>query len=264
MRQRLRQVVEHEGGFTGHQRGGRRNRAAVRHVNGLGAGAHPKHLTAQVRGLPDAGGGEAKLPRPALEFRDQVRDRPDRGLRVDHQYIGEHDQIGERDKIRGAIGQLLVGAVVDGVGTGIARHQGVAVCRRPEQCLHADDATASGAVVDDDRLAQQGSELLCHEAGRNVDGASRRARNDDGDRPLRPGCCSRRRDGGRACSHQQQPKLRLDQLRETHGSSPPRGVVASGPAGSFQLLQPHCANRFARTTKADRPPSRKRCSAMGE
>jgi hypothetical protein len=63
----------------------------------------------------------------------------------------------------------------------------VAVGRRQEQRLRADDAGAAGTVVHHHRLAQDLAHALAYQAGRDIGGAACGGRHDQPDRPLWPG-----------------------------------------------------------------------------
>jgi hypothetical protein len=74
--------------------------------------------------------------------------------------------------------------------------QGVAVARRLDRHLCADDATGPASVVDDDFAAGNLRQLGTHDAGDDVDGAASRERHDQADGSLRIGLRIRRRHAG--------------------------------------------------------------------
>jgi len=72
-------------------------------------------------------------------------------------------------------------------------HQRVAVGRRARDRFLADDAAGAGPILDHERLAQGGTELVRHDAGEQVGGAGGRERYHDLHRPGRPGRGLRKR-----------------------------------------------------------------------
>ncbi|MCY1224913.1 hypothetical protein D9M72_370900 [compost metagenome] len=120
----------------------------------LGGGAQPEQLGGQVRGLVDARRGIGILARRLLELCHHLGHAAQPRLRVDHQHVGEGNHVGQRHEVLRMVGQLLVGAVVDGMRAGVADQQRVAVRRGAQQGLRADNAAAAGLVVDHHGLAK--------------------------------------------------------------------------------------------------------------
>jgi hypothetical protein len=108
--------------------------------------------------------------------------------------IGRHDD----DQRRGADGthghqvlEVVVGQLPARRGRGAHRggreQQGVAVGRRLGHRVHPERQARAGLVLDHERLAQPGAELVAHHAGHHVGAAARRGRIDDLHRPRGPG-----------------------------------------------------------------------------
>ncbi|SPA22716.1 hypothetical protein CBM2633_B90007 [Cupriavidus taiwanensis] len=195
MRQRAGQVVHHHGDLSGHQVGHGWCRALVRNMDQVGAGALAEQLAGQVDRLAGARRRKGVLARLRPGQRNEFGDGAGRHAGIDHQHIGHRHHQGDRRKVLGAVRQLPVQAVVDGIGPDIAHHQGVAVSGRLPERLRADDAASAGAVFHHHRLAEQLAHALADQARGDIGRATRGRRHDQPDRLV--GICRRRCAGGR-------------------------------------------------------------------
>jgi hypothetical protein len=128
--------------------------------------------------------------------RDELLHRFRGHARIDDEHVGIRDHRRDRDHVLGLVRQALVERVIDRVGTDVAHQDRVAVGRRGEESLNADDARGARAVVDDDRLAELGAHLVGKKARRDVGRAAGRSRNDDAYGFARKGLGAVRRGAG--------------------------------------------------------------------
>jgi hypothetical protein len=59
----------------------------LRHVDGVGAGAHPEQFAHEVTGLTDASGAEGELAGIPFQLLDQISHGPGWRLGIDHQHV---------------------------------------------------------------------------------------------------------------------------------------------------------------------------------
>ena len=141
----------------------------------------------QVMRRADAGAAVGQLARVGLGRGDQLGQRVGRLAGIGDQH--QRAPGGEAD--RREVGHRVVGQVLEQAGVHDQRvdrrHQGQPVGLGARDLLAADIARGAGDVVDDDRLAEPGRQLLRHEAGDDVGTGARREGHDDAHRLVGPG-----------------------------------------------------------------------------
>ena len=149
--------------------------------------------------------------------------------------------------VTGSYEQLVVQRGVDRVRADRAAADRVAVGRGARQLGRADRAALAWLVLDHDRLAERGAELLANHARQDVGGAAGRERHDVADRlvgPVRAVCARRRRSGHAA------PAARADALDQRRR----RWLIMSPPlCGGMPHRQPTIgAHALAATNNHER------------
>ena len=151
-----RQVGEHERDLPAQQVVDARRFAPIGDVNHLDAGVEGEQFACHVRRGADAAGAEVHRAVLGLGFRDQVIDRLDRRVGIDHR-----DQ--RRDADRRQAGQLLGGIELEfpverrrDRERGLAAdHDGVAVGGGLGDRLGGDQSAGAGTVLDHEGLARR-------------------------------------------------------------------------------------------------------------
>ena len=183
---------------------------------------------------------------------DELRD----GLRSVQGRGDEHVRYAAERRDRGEVPRRIVGqARMEPWRDGERRGGGedrVAVGGGPRDHGDRDRSAGSAAVFDHDRLPELDRELIEHDPGHDVDGASRARRDERADRPRRP--CLRRGEagsrgqrGGARCQAQELTTPQAHRLLpRRHRAAQPRaggrqsdGVEAIPAATSLLMVMPH-------------------------
>ena len=184
MRQGRGQAVHHHLHLTADQVGHRRRAAAIRNVHHENPGVALEHLHAQVRGGAAAQRGIVEPARLALCQRDKFLQgcHLDRRMYDDHVRYHRHlrDRLEVLDRV---VGHLRVQRDVDGVRTGHAHHQRVAVGGGFGHHLRPYVAAGAAAVFHHHRLLPGGAHLVGKGARGDVGSAAGREGHDDTDLP---------------------------------------------------------------------------------
>ena len=198
LRQRRRQVVEHQVHRAADQVEQRRPGAAVGEVEQVGAGHALEQLAAQMDRGAVAARRHVQLARIRARVADQVGDVLDAGGlrlgRVHHQHVrhpGHHRD--RRQVLERVEWHLRIERRIDRLRADRAHQQRVAVGRRLRDEVGAEVAAGTRLVVDDEGLAERLAELRRERARQDVGGAAGRERHDDADRLRGPGAGRRRR-----------------------------------------------------------------------
>ena len=147
------QVGEQRRDPAGQHLGHRRAGALERNVLQIDAGHVLEQFHAHVRRRARAGGGVVERAGLGLRERDQLAQRLRRHVRMHHQHVGDAGDLGDRGEILRRVVARLLGDRRQH-GDGARRHQQrVAVARRVDHGLDADDAAAAAAVLDEEALS---------------------------------------------------------------------------------------------------------------
>ncbi len=154
--QEERRVREHDVGMTAEQVGDRRRCAAIMDRHDLDAGFAHQQFAGEMRDRAGAGGGEIELARIGLGVAQQFGERLDAERRLDHQHRGHRADPGDRRQVLERIEGRRRAQVRRHQHR---RHRGhqqrIAIGRRVDDRLCADDPTGAGLVLDHDRVADR-------------------------------------------------------------------------------------------------------------
>ena len=183
LRQRRRQVVEHQLHLPAKEILQGRSAALVRDVGHLHAGHHLEELAGQVDRRSVARRCEVELAGICLRIGDELGHRVRGHRRIDDQHVrNARDEDHRREILHVVVRHLGVEAGVDRVRADRSHLERVAVGRGMGDELRADVAARTGSVVDDDLLAPGLGQLLRDVARQDVGRATGRKRDDDADR----------------------------------------------------------------------------------
>ena len=165
----------------------RRRAALVGHVQEIDAGHLLEHLAREVRAGAGAGGGEGVFAGVGLGQRDQFGNGAGGKVEPRHQEVRHRPQHGDAGEILGGIErQLGVERRRDRVRGDRVEADRVAVGGRLGDDVGADIAARARAVLDDELLAGQLTELGADDAGECVGRPAGRKDHDVAHRPARP------------------------------------------------------------------------------
>ncbi len=173
LRQRRRQVVEHQVHRAADQVEQRRPRAAVREVDHVGAGHRLEELARQVDRGAVAARRHVELARVGARVGDQrahVGDAVGGRLRRVHDEDVRHagDERDRREVLDRVVGHLRIQRRIDRLRADRSHQQRVAVGRRLGDEIGAQVAAGAGLVLDDEALAEGLGELGRERAGEDV------------------------------------------------------------------------------------------------
>ena len=163
----------------------RGDRAAIGHMRHLDLGDVREQLAGQM--IDGADARRAVLDRLALRLGllDQIGNRADRRLRIDHDDIRHGADKTDRCEILALVAGVLGEAERDRQRRIGAEQDRVAVRRALGDRARADGAAGAAAVVDHDRLLEGFAQLVGDRAGDDAGAAAGRERNDQRDRLCR-------------------------------------------------------------------------------
>ena len=140
-----------------------------------------------MRAGADAGRAELHLAFVCLDIGDELLEIVHRQVLAGNQDAWRFRYQSDRLEIgRGIVEWLLVEALVEGVGAGVADQEGVAVGRRLGHTLAAGHAGRRADVLHDDRLTEKLAHALRLDTGAHVDAAAGRKWDHEGHRSGRP------------------------------------------------------------------------------
>jgi hypothetical protein len=216
-RQRSRETGKAHGDGAGRDVGDRRRRAAIGHVQDVGAGHRIHQLAGELLRVADAGGGKRELATMGARIGNELGGGPHRRIGRDHHHARHHAH--ERD--RSELAQRVVAHLVPVemlVDRDLARgrhQQREAVRRRLGNRSRGDHRARAGAVLDDDGLPERRLHRLAQHARDNVDPAASGIADENADRPVRIGALCARKARAR---DQREPGACNDVTSGRHGS----------------------------------------------
>ena len=169
--------------------------AAIGHMHHLRAGHALEHHAGEMRRGAVALAAEAHLAGARLDVIDQFPERAHRQVLAHDHHIGHRAHQGEWNELLRLVGELLVEALVDGQRPRRAEQQRVAVGLGLVGEIGPDVAAGAGLVLDHDRLAPSGLQLVADDAREHVVDAAAGEGHDDPHCAGREGRLRRRRIG---------------------------------------------------------------------
>src|SRR5262245_34674512 len=161
--------VEHELNFPGGKRRSAGAASLVRHVLARDGRHDLEELANEMRSATRSGRCKADGARFRLRERDQLAHRFHRYLCVYHEeYRQRRRQNDRREVLQRIVGQVGIDMRTDAMRGDAALEQCVAVGRRLGDEARAHYAAHAGAVVDHDGLAEHFTELLSHDARKQI------------------------------------------------------------------------------------------------
>ena len=215
------------------------------------AGHRLEQLAGKMRHRAHARGAVAVLAGVGLQQRDELTQILCRQLRVGDQHqrkaAGERDRDEVLDRI---VWQVLVDEGVDHGRGHRLEDQRVAVGPRPGDRVGGDGAAGAALVLHHHLLAELVAEMLGGQARHHVDAAPRGQRNDELDRPVRPGFLRRERPARRGDQRERAETTRQETARQQRARSvirlhrlPPgrRGRFVGPPSCAAIVVTEACA-----------------------
>ncbi len=216
------QVVEHHVHVAAHHVQQGRTRAAVGHVQHVGAGHALEQFAREVDGGAVAAGGHVELARMGLGVADEVLHARDalraRLLGIDFHHVRHRGHQRDRHEVLdGVVGQLAVERAVDAVGAHGAHEQRVAVGWRLGDDLRADVAARARAVVHHELLTEGAAQFGRDGPREDVGGAAGGEGHDDAHGLGRPRVGARGGLPGRERGAREQRAAQGDGAAAEHG-----------------------------------------------